>query len=204
MTKQVNLNSQRLLPGFGPVQLPFFMVVILISLMLGIAWFFYSWSERQTLLEEELRWVEILKSEQLALTTFQAQYPNVNNEPELQAKNEALTTQLARARETYSGLANQVENAIEGFNAPLVQLSDYDLNGLWLDKISLKDGKRYFSLEGFARTPELIPLYLEQLGESTFQGITIEQLAVAKQENTDLWHFTMSNEQATSILEGQR
>lgn len=197
MTHQVNLNSQTLLPGFGPVQLPLFIATILVSILAGGVWFYLSWSERQSLLAQEQELQIALESEIQTLAQFQAQYPNLNDEPALQAENEELTAQLLRTRETFSGLANQIENAIEGFNKPLTQLSDYDLNGLWLNKIELKDGKRFFELEGVARSPELIPQYIEQLGESTFSGISIQQLTVTKEDRQNLWRFTLSNGQAT-------
>jgi len=198
MTRQVNLANKNLLPGFGPVQLPAFLLSLVIALILGVGWILLSVIERQSLLAEESQWIETVEEELDALTRFQKQHPALNNEDQLQKSNQELSNQLQKSRETYSGLANQVENAIEGFNAPLTQLADYDLNGLWLNTISLKDGRRYFSLEGFTRKPELIPQYLEQLGESTFSGITIEQLAVTKEDQQNLWRFTMSNNQATA------
>ena len=193
MTRQVNLNSATLLPGYGPLQLPVFLATLFIALIAGSGWFYYGWAQYDDLLTEEQYWLASLESELAALNSFQADHPNTNNEPELIAQNEALSTQLSIARETYSGIANQLENAVEGFNKPLTQLADYDLNGLWLTKISLQDGKRYFSLQGFARNPELIPQYVEQLGNSTFEGLSIQQLAVNKENNSNLWRFTLAN-----------
>jgi hypothetical protein len=193
MTRQINLNSKRLLPGFGPVQLPAFAAALCFALIAGSVWFYIAWAERQKLLAEEEQWSITLEQELTDLTNFQNEFPNINNEPELVARNTELSNELAKARETYSGLANQVENAIDGFNESLVQLSDYDLDGLWLNKITLQDGRRSFALEGYARAPGLIPLYLEQLGQSSFDGITIKHLDVAKEENANLWRFTLSN-----------
>ena len=203
MTRQVNLNSQTLLPGYGPVQLPTFIATVCIAIVLGAGWFYYGWSQKNALLKEEQQWLIALEKEIGALNNFQAEHPNTNNEPELIIQNEDLTTQLRIARETYSGLANQLENAIEGFHGPLTQLADYDLNGLWLTHISLKDGKRFFSMNGFARKPELIPQYLEQLGDSTFGGLSIQQLAVKKELKTNLWGFTLANHPTTLSEEAQ-
>jgi hypothetical protein len=203
MTRQINLNSRNLLPGFGPVQLPVFVLALCFALIASSVWFYLAWSERQQLLAEEQQWTKTLEQDLAALTNFQNEFPNINNEPELIAKNTELSNELAKARETYSGLANQVENAIEGFNESLIQLSDYDLDGLWLNKIVLQDGRRSFALEGYARAPGLIPLYLEQLGQSTFDGITIKHLDVAKEENANLWRFTLSNNRIVSV-EGAR
>lgn len=194
MTRQVNLNNQSLLAGFGPVQLPTFLLVILCAFIAAGIWIYLAWAEQQKLLQEEAQWAITLENELAQLTEFQAQFPNLYNEAELIEQNQNLNLRLAKTRETFSGLANQVENAIEGFNEPLKQLSDYDVDGLWLEKISLKDGKRSFALEGFAQIPALIPQYLEQLGQSSFNGISIEQLSVDKDAEKDLWRFVLSNE----------
>lgn len=204
MTHQVNLNSKQIIPGFGPVQLPMFALVILAALIASGIWIYFSWNERQRLLQEEAQLRESLAVVQEELTRFQSEYPNINNEPELQAENERLSEQLAKARETFSGLANQVENAIEGFHQPLVQLSDYDLDGLWLDTIMLKDGTGFFALEGYSRNPELIPAYIEQLGNSEFSGITIKSLSLTKEAKQNLWRFTLSNSPSLAQQEETR
>jgi type II secretory pathway pseudopilin PulG len=204
MTHQVNLNAKQIIPGFGPMQLPVFVWVVFAALAASGVWIYLSWNERQTLLAEEASLMASLAEAQKELTQFQQQYPNINNEPDLLTENQRLTEELAKARETFSGLANQVENAIEGFYQPLVQLSDYDLDGLWLDTIMLKDGTGFFALEGYSRNPELIPTYIEQLGNSEFKGITIKSLSLAKESNQALWRFTLSNNPALAQQEEAR
>lgn len=199
MTYQVNLNRRSLLPGYGPVQLPLFVLTALLAIALSAVWFFLAWSERQSLLREERLLQQVLTTEQQRLNDFQRLNPTVSNEPELLAANEELAGRLQRARETYSGLANQLENAVDGFHQPLVQLSDYDLDGLWLSQIRLQDGQRRFLLEGYARNPERIPQYIEQLGASSFQGISIEYFRLNKQDDADLWQFSLSNSPLTDI-----
>lgn len=202
MTKQINLFKEGLLPGFGHVQLPTFLNVILLAIALSVGWFYFNWSERQALINERNSWQQISSTELENLETFQRLHPDLSNQDELKILNDDLSTKLQVRRATFSGLENQIENAVDGFTAPLTTLSDYDLNGLWLSSISLEDGKRLFSLEGYARKPELIPLYLEQLSESSFNGITVKQLAVNKVEKNKLWRFTMSNHKNTSSQEG--
>jgi len=195
MTRQVNLLQDDLLPGFGKVQLPIFLIAALITLIIAAGWVGVSVMAHQALLAEELEWRSTESSSLERLNQFRAQYPILNNESQLTAVNLQLVSQLRTARETYSGLANQIENAIEGFHTPLVQLAEYDLDGLWLNSIELKDGQRFFSLDGFVRNPELIPQYLDQLGQSSFGGISIDQLAVAKStDQANLWRFTLSNQ----------
>lgn len=199
MTRQVNLNSQQLLAGFGPVQLPAFISTLVVALIAGGLWLYLGWAEQQKLLAEEAQWSATLNSELEQLARFQAEFPNLYNEAELNEQNAELNLRLEKTRETYSGLASQLENAIDGFNAPLQQLADYDVNGLWLSKISLQNGRSQFSVEGFAQVPALIPQYLEQLGRSTFRGISIEQLNVTKETDNNLWRFVMSNQRQVSL-----
>lgn len=203
MTHQVNLNQKSILPGYGPVQLPTFLVTTLVAMLLSGVWFSLAWIEHQSLLTEEQEQRQLQAAAQQRLDDFQRQYPKVSNEPELLAQNQALTERLQRSRETYSGLAVQLENSADGFLTPLQQLSDYDLNGLWLSQIRLQDGQRRFLLEGFARDPELIPQYIEQLGQSSFDGISIEYFRLTKQENNALWQFSLSNTPLNDIAENR-
>lgn len=193
MTHQVNLKTDDLLPGFGPVQLPLFVGVFLLAVAIAAGWIAFAWFERQSLLATEQEWTLNAQENLADLNEFQAAFPAVNDEETLEIENQDLTTQLQRTRETYSGLSDQLENAVEGFNTSLKQLSNYDVNGIWLEHIALQDGNRYFTLRGFSQNPQLIPQYLEQLGSSSFSGITIESMSVAKEEDQSLWRFSLSN-----------
>jgi hypothetical protein len=194
MTRQINLLRDDLLPGYGKMQLPVFVGAVLISLLLAGAWVGLSLLARQGLLSEQQQWQAEAVSSLERLKQFRQRYPALTNASQLSSINLQLAGQLQTARETYSGLTNQVENAIEGFHTPLIHLAEQDIDGLWLNAIALKDGQRFFSLDGFVRNPELIPQYLDRLGRSSFGGIGIDQLALAKSPGrSNLWRFTLSN-----------
>lgn len=202
MTKQVNLISNDLLPGYGPVQLPTFVLVLCVSIVCAALWLFSAYDTRSQLLAEQAAWQQTAKNQQQALETYQKLYPKMHNQDQLEQQNIELTANLNMRRTTLQDLADQLENAIEGFTQPLLQLSDYDINGLWLDTIQLKDGKRSFSLMGFAQAPELIPQYLTQLGQSDFQGISIAQLSIEKEiKQNKLWRFNLSNDRSLNTEE---
>ena len=202
MTKQVNLVSSDLLPGYGPVQVPSFVLVFVIALICAALWLFSAFDTRAQLLSEQTIWQQNAKNQQRALETYQKMHPEMHNQEQLEQRNIALTADLNLRRTTLQDLANQLENAIEGFTQPLLQLSDYDVQGLWLDTIQLKDGRRSFSLTGFAQTPELIPEYLSQLGQSDFKGISIQQLSVEKEiEQKQLWRFSLTNDKHLTSTE---
>ncbi|MEJ2042761.1 MAG: hypothetical protein P8X74_16605 [Reinekea sp.] len=192
MTKQVNLLKEDMLKGFGPVQLPVFVSVALFSILCAVAWFYYNWEERQELLAGEQIWIAQLADTTKALENFKKQHPSINNENALKQKNDELLKELQRIQETEAGLSFQLDNAIDGFYSPLMQLSNYDLNGLWLNRITLNDGNRLFTLDGYSRDPSLIPQYIDQLGQSTFGNLSIQTLNMARQDK-NLWQFTLSN-----------
>lgn len=198
MTHQINLNRNNLLPGYSRIQLPAFLGTLCLAVLVSVIWISVAWAERQSLLQEASEMQERLATEQERLESFQRLYPDVSNEPELISENESLNTRLLRARETFSGLAFQLENAVTGFHQPLTQLSEYDLEGLWLNQIQLRDGQRQFVLEGMARHPELIPQYIEQLGASSFNGISIQSFTLDKQPSEELWQFRLSNTQPSN------
>ncbi|MFQ3229354.1 hypothetical protein [Reinekea sp.] len=201
MTKQVNLVSSDLLPGYGPVQLPIFILIFCVSLVCAALWVFSAYDTRAQHLEEKAMWQQTAKNQLAALEAYQKLHPKLHNQDQLEQRNIVLTDELNLRRTTLQDLADQLENAIEGFTRPLLQLSDYDVQGLWLDTIQLKDGKRSFNLIGFAQTPELIPEYLAQLGQSDFKGITIQQLSVEKEvAQNQLWRFGLTNDKNLNAL----
>ena len=195
MTLQFNLWRNQRLPGYDKVQLPVFIIAILFSFLAAALWLGYYGYRYNQKLQEEAFWTQQAAESLLILNRFQTSNPDLGNEARLQETNQQYAEQLQKSREAYSGLVNQVENAIEGFSQPLAQLSNYDINGLWLSTILLRDGQRAYMLEGFARNPELIPDYLEQLSASSFQGLAIDNLSVIKeQDQSSLWRFVMSND----------
>ncbi|MBU2863498.1 PilN domain-containing protein [Reinekea forsetii] len=202
MTKQVNLVSADLLPGYGPVQLPVFIWVFLASLICAVLWVLSAYNTRAELTAEQMIWKNSASNQQQALVSYQSLHPEMFNEEQLEQLNVSLTADLNLRRTTLQDLADQLENSIEGFTSPLKQLSDYDVNGLWLETIHLRNGQRSFSLTGFAQTPELIPDYIAQLGNSEFKGISIQQLSVQKEANQrGLWRFSLSNDKQIDMAE---
>jgi hypothetical protein len=178
--------------------------VFVVAIFAGATWVYNAVDTRARLVSEQTIWQQNAKTQQQALEVFQKLNPDMYNEAKLEEANIALTENLNLRRTTLQDLADQLENSIEGFTQPLMQLSDYDVQGLWLDTIQLKDGKRSFSLMGFAQTPELIPEYLTQLGQSDFQGISIQQLSVEKEANQQrLWRFSLTNDKTLKVQENK-
>lgn len=194
MAKQVNLFTEDLLPGYGSVQLPYFIVSALIALLFAAGFVAYSVNIRQQLVLEQQQWQNNAERQALALSQYQQLNPTIQNIDNLAATNAELTTQLEQRRIIFKDLALQLEDSLDGYSPALQQLIDYDIDGLWLDNIYLAGGQNSFTLSGYARSPELIPSYISSLGQSSFQGINITQLSVTKTSpEQSLWQFSLSN-----------
>ena len=200
MTKHINLFHEDMVPGFGPVQLQTFVFNLIIAFAIGGSWFYLAWNERQQLLTDEQHWLQILQENTDKLASFQARYPKLNSETALRTENQRLLSELQRARETDAGLASQFERSSDGFYRPLSQLADYDLEGLWLNNITLQEGTHYFLLSGYTKDPAIIPLYINKLGRTDFGNLSISQLKMTKTEQ-NLWSFTLSNQQQTQAAD---
>lgn len=193
MTHQVNLKAAHLLPGFGPLQIGTFLVCLLATVTACLLWFVAQWWERQNLIAETTALENLLSNKQAMVNDLKESMPNLAIEPELLAENERLNIQLEQVNQTLSGLAGRIENSFGGFHQPLLQLSSYDLDGLWLSKIRMQDGTDFFELDGYTRAPDLVPRYISQLGKAGFSGLTVRTLEVKKAEDANLWRFTLSN-----------
>lgn len=194
MAKDINLFSEDLLPGYGPVQLPYFVATLLIAMLLAALFIASTLHTRQQLVQEKLRWQSTADRQAAALTQYQMQNPNLQNSDELAQQNTVLAERLAINQGTLNSLSLQLGGNFEGFSGALQQLNDYDLDGLWLDNIEINGQTNSFTLSGYAQSPELIPSYLSQLGQTRFQGVSVSQLSVTKAEpEQTLWRFSLSN-----------
>ncbi|WP_341304355.1 PilN domain-containing protein [Pseudomonas sp. TMP25] len=92
----------------------------------------------------------------------------------------------------YLQLLSSQRNA--GFVAPLLALTDHHpATGLWLSGISLREGGRHMRLQGLSQDQELLPAYLQRLGQSpVFSGREFARFDVQRGED-HLLHFDLSS-----------
>lgn len=83
-----------------------------------------------------------------------------------------------------------------GFIAPLAALTaQHPPSGLWLSVISLREGGRHIRLQGRSQDQELLPQYLQRLGQSpVFSGRDFARFDVQRGDD-QLLHFDLSSQQ---------
>ncbi len=88
----------------------------------------------------------------------------------------------------------QASQRREGFLAPLQALaSQHPQRGLWLSAISLDEGGRQMRLQGLSQDQELLPQYLERLGQSpVFKGREFARFDVQRGDDQTL-RFDLSS-----------
>lgn len=194
MTRHINLMQTDILPGYGRWQVPAFTVAILLTLCAAAGYIGYHWQLHQNLLDESAYWQTQVQNSQQRLSDFRRANPEMASEADLVADNESLTNQLQERRTALSGLAEQLDVSSQGFFAPLTQLSDHDLDGIWLTRIELRDSRAHMGLEGVARDPGLVPRYLGQLEDSVFNGLSIQNLNIQQSAQDDAtWRFSIAD-----------
>jgi len=202
MTRHINLMQPDILPGFGPWQVPAFLIALLLVIVGAAGYTGYHWNLRQTLLDETGYWQSQVQNSQQRLNDFRRENPSMASEADLLLENERLTTRLGERQAALSGLADQLDVSAQGFSKPLASLSDYDLEGIWLTRIELRDSQAHLGLEGFARDPGLVPRYLGQLEGSVFEGLSIQNLNIRQAQDDDaLWRFSIADSVVGATLD---
>jgi hypothetical protein len=194
MTRHINLMQPDMRPGQGRLQLPTFVMVLLLTVIGCAGWITFAWYQQQSLQADLANWQQQQARSEQALQQTRSISPQLDTEAELRLENAELTREKNRRESAYSGLSTQLDEASLGFSTPLAQLSSYDLDGLWLNRIELRNGQQHLGLAGFTRQPGLVPRYLSQLQGSVFSGITIQNLNIEQTEDdADLWQFTLAD-----------
>lgn len=82
-----------------------------------------------------------------------------------------------------------------GFVAPLAALTEqHPPSGLWLNGISLREGGRHIRLQGRSQDQELLPAYLQRLGQSAvFSGREFARFDVQRGDD-QLLRFDLSSQ----------
>lgn len=201
MTRQINLMQADLLPGHGPIQLPVFVLTLVVALLASAAYLGYHLQVAARLQADRQGWETRVSDSERQLHRLRQANPAVASEAELRRTNDQLSQTLQARQTELSGLASQLDAAASGFAAPLASLADYDLDGLWLTRIELTGSRSRLGLEGLARQPGLVPRYLAQLDGSAFSGLSIRDLDIRQADDSEsLWRFSISD---TPIAAGE-
>lgn len=165
MIQQVNLyksefypRSQRLTANTGLV-----LVLLLIALVLvSGGWFRYqAVGFEQAVVDERANIDRLLQSIESLEQEMQGRRPD----PELEPAIERVTDTLARRKRLFDQVGRLANNRSGGFSASMTALARQIPEGLWLTGLNLQPNS--ITLEGRTGAGDLVPLYLERIGEET-------------------------------------
>jgi MSHA biogenesis protein MshI len=96
-------------------------------------------------------------------------------DPALQAQLARLDSQLQHKQRVLTQIKGRDFGNSEGFARVFVGLARQRLDGLWLTGLNISQGGQALDLRGSALDPQLLPRYLQRLGqEPGLQGINFE------------------------------
>lgn len=134
------------------------------------------------------------QAQESRLTEAKASFVEPQLDPELPlrlADQEAQNRELQRVL-TYLDLLSRQQRL--GFVAPLAALAEqHPPSGLWLNGIALREGGSEMRLQGLSQNQELLPQYLQRLGQSeVFKGREFARFDVRRGAD-ELLHFDLSS-----------
>ncbi|MGV8859704.1 MAG: PilN domain-containing protein [Pseudomonas sp.] len=165
-------------------------VLVLLCLCHGVwqGWHLYAGAERltqaQTLEQQQLRQLEDAK----------ASFVQPTLDPQLPLRLADIDAQNRALQRLVSYLDVVARQQRIGFVAPLAALAaQHPPSGLWLNAISLREGGTQMRLQGFSQHPQMLPQYLERLGQSAvFKGREFARFDVQRGDD-QLLHFDLSS-----------
>lgn len=177
----------------GPQRLQMFAALGVLALLCVVHAAWQGWQLRQGAVRLELAEVAAQEQEaRLAAASSNFVEPQLDSRlaGELTAR-EIDNQQLQRLIGHLQVLASQRNN---GFVAPLQALAQqHPQSGLWLEAISLSDGGQQIRLQGCSQDQELLPQYLQRLGQnSVFQGREFARFDIQR-EGDQLLRFDLSS-----------
>lgn len=186
MTQQVNLYQQRFRPRRLVLPLNWIigigvLLVLVLALVSGAATL-----ERGRL---QQRNVELESQRQRLAETLAGLEATVGHrQPNrlLESKVLKLGQDLQSRRQLLAQLQNYARPAWHGFSAHLEGLARRHLDGTWLTRVDIDNDGRNLVLGGKALRADLVPAYLQRLGEEpVFQGIALQVMNLSRpQEDT--------------------
>lgn len=182
MRQQVNL----LAPMFRKQRALFsaqvsLLIILLFSAALGLIYLGMSW--RSAMLgSEQAR----LESERTTVTNrlneLASQFQGKGQSHALDAQVAALTQERDRKAQALSALSRRELGNTQGFSPLFTSLARQRLNGLWLTHIEM--GGAQMALTGITLSEELIPRYLQKLGnEPVFAGTSFEEASLQRRSD---------------------
>lgn len=143
-----------------------------------------SWWQNRHLLGEVARLEAAGLSQTATLEQLRASVAQRGQSPLLQAEIARLRSELERRRPLLQQAKALQSGNLSGFSPVLSALARQGESGLWLRRIELAESGRKLTLEGSAKSAELLPGYLQRLSaEEVFAGRVFAQLQLSSGES---------------------
>ncbi|MFO8141199.1 MAG: PilN domain-containing protein [Marinobacter sp.] len=201
MTQQVNLYTAELRPqklylnALAGVALVVLVAVALVGVMAYGHW------QSQQLQQQVDRLEQQNQSLEQAVASMTAQVQARLPDPELETALERLSETIARRQRLLNRVEGLTANNHHGFSGRLSALARQIPADLWLTTVRLQSVPATMSLEGRTRTADLVPHYLERLGDEpafigeTFSGFRLQR---PEQDASRQWvEFRVATERGT-------
>lgn len=176
------------LPEFRPPKLPretFLFLMASFLTILGVlivaigGWLFNSYTSAQI---EMLQVEKNQKTNELKILTDQLPSPHIDTNLEMLIEKER--EQSRRQDKVISFLNQDLIKDRRSFTSLFEQLSQQQVNGIWLSKIEILNRGSDIQLYGFAKTPDKVSRYISSLGEkSAYAGRRFKQINVTQGEH---------------------
>jgi hypothetical protein len=157
------------------------LIILSVLLMLYAFSYYQTYGLRSQF--ETLQKQRMQRSQQLL--ELQQKYPPKIKDPRLATQVRQKQALLDHRHRLIRELQHQNTGAggNPGFSEQLSGLARQDKQNIWLDQISVRDGKQ-LTLLGHATSPEAVPLFIQRLTtEPSFSGTKFSRVQISRDEN---------------------
>ncbi|MBE0485604.1 PilN domain-containing protein [Marinobacter sp.] len=201
MKQQVNLYTAELRPqklmlnAGAAVALVVLVVAMLVGVMVNGHWQNQQRDRQLAQLQQQTQNLE------QAVASMSARVQARQPDPELEGALERVSDTIARRQRLLDRVEGLTANNHGGFSGRMSALARQIPGDLWLTSVQLQSAPASMSLEGRTRTADLVPHYLERLGnEPAFIGETFRDFRLSRSDDeaSRQWvEFRVATEQRT-------
>lgn len=186
MRQQVNLYTAEMRPLKQRLSAHSGLLLVLLMVVLVLGQTAYgNWQNQQ--LETQAGATERQNAQlQQVVDSLTSQVQERRPDPELELALERVTETIARRQRLLERVEGLTNSNHSGFSGRMAALARQIPGDLWLTSVTLESAPASLKLEGRTRTAELVPGYLEHLGdEPVFAGETFRDFRLNRPEETE-------------------
>lgn len=186
MKQQVNLYTAELRPRKQRLKASTLLILLALVVLATAAFRGLGYWQNQKL-EQQVAQVERQNSQLRDANEAMARQIDARKpDPELEKALQRVTDTLSRRQRLLQQVENLATNNHSGFSSRMAALARQVPGELWLTGLTLQSSPERLRLTGRTRSPERVPLYLEQLGsEPIFAGQTFQDFELNRPDDED-------------------